>query len=73
MNEMGSSHTVAYYATMKSDAAPWASLEHMPSERSHRNRMCIVCFHLCAMSRTGSSMRTESKLVVAMEGGRGWG
>ena len=45
------------------------SLENMLSERSQLQRPHVVWFYLYEMSKTGQSIETEGRLVVA----RGWG
>ena len=64
-----------YYSTIKRNevlihATIWMNLENMLSERSQTQKATYLTVPLIRNARTGKSIETESRLVVARSWGR---
>ena len=65
-------HTRDYYPAIKRNMGTWMHHKNfMLSERSQTQRLYIVWFHLCEVSRTGRSLWIQCRWLVAEVGGGG--
>lgn len=75
MSELWSVHTMEYLAITRNEAQTHPKIcmnpeNTMLSERSQAQKVTYSMVHLCEMSITGKSRKTESRLVVVVSRGK---